>query len=68
MVAKVRMVHEVITFVEGETEDDIQDWLNEHTPEEIAMSPEYYYEESNYHDEILCYVDGYPNIVIGKEK
>lgn len=53
MKCKVRMTHTVEMVVEGESEDDIQEWLNSTTPDEakgLANSPVYEYWE----EEIVC--------------
>lgn len=65
MVAKVRMTHTVELFIEGKTEEDIQDWMNNHTPEEVVRNGKYNTED--YADEILCYVSGYPDVVVETE-
>ena len=55
MKAKVRLTRIVELFVEGETEDDIMDWLAETTPEEAYLVADGNAEEE-YKDEIVCFV------------
>lgn len=66
MVAKVRMTHTVELFIEGETEDDIQDWMNNHTPEEVVRNGKYNTED--FDDEIICWVSGDPDVVVEEEE
>lgn len=69
MKCKVRLTYEVEMYVEGESEDAIQEWLLSTTPQEakeMAVGPvdEYYWEE------IIDYVrdDSDVDYVIKEEK
>ncbi len=58
MKCKVRLTHTVTLFVEGNSEDQVQDWLAQTTPEEAYLLA---YEngniiESEYDEEIICVV------------
>jgi hypothetical protein len=58
MKCKVRLTHTVTLFVEGESEDKIQDWLVAITPEEAYLLA---YNNGNqaeveYDEEIVCEV------------
>ena len=58
MKCKVRLTHTVTLFVEGKSENQIQDWLCETTPEEAYLLA---YDngrqaESEYAEEIICEV------------
>ena len=55
MKCKVRMEYAIEFFVEGESEDAIQDWLNSTTPTEAKNLIKNYIHE-DYTEEILCYV------------
>lgn len=55
MKAKVRLTRTVELFVEGETEDDIMDWLVGITPEEAYLIADGNAEEE-YKDEIVYFV------------
>lgn len=72
MKCKVKLTHTVTMFVEGKSEDQIQDWLAETTPEEAYLlaynndgQP-----DSEYDEEIVCEVrnDSVVDYVIGEEK
>lgn len=58
MKCKVRLTHTVELFVEGKSEDQIQDWLNNTTPEEAYLLA--YNNDGNpdteYDEEIICEV------------
>lgn len=59
MKCKVRLSYEVEMFVEGESEEAIQEWLLCNTPQEAK---ECAYQNGkivseNYDEEIVCYVD-----------
>lgn len=58
MKCKVRLTHTVILFVEGKSEDQIQDWLNNTTPTEAYLLA--YNNDgkpnSEYDEEIICEV------------
>lgn len=40
--------------------------MNKHTPEEVVRNEKYNTED--YDDEILCYVNGYPDVVVEEEE
>ena len=72
MKCKVKLTHTVTLFVEGESIDQIQDWLAETTPEEAYLlaynndgQP-----DSEYDEEIICEVrnDSVVDYVIGEEE
>lgn len=72
MKCKVRLTHAVELFVEGKSEDQIQDWLNNITPTEAYLlaynndgKP-----DTEYDEEIICVVrdDSEVDYVIGEEK
>lgn len=57
MKCKVRLTHTVTLFVEGESENQIQDWLAKTTPEEAyLLAYENSQPESDYSEEIICEV------------
>ena len=58
MVCKVRLVHEVTCFIKGDSEEDIQEFINCHTPEEIVKGSKAkgVYVEEDYNEEIICNV------------
>ena len=47
---KIKMTHTVELFVEAENEEQVLDWMNTHTPDEIKEKIGYHY----YDDEIIC--------------
>ncbi len=58
MKCKVKLTHTVTLFVEGESEDQIRDWLVQTTPEEAYLLA---YDnsdqvESEYDEDIVCIV------------
>ena len=58
MKCKVKLTHTVTLFVEGESEDQIRDWLVQTTPEEAYLLA---YNngkqaESEYDEDIVCVV------------
>jgi hypothetical protein len=53
MKAKVRLSYEVTLFVEGPSEEAIQEWLSCHTPDEVRELTGGKVEES-YDEEIIC--------------
>ena len=58
MKCKVRLTHTVEMFVEGPSEDAIQEWLLETTPQEakdLARNNGNYVSE-DYDEEIICHV------------
>lgn len=55
MKCKVRLTHTVELFVEAESTEQVQNWLNVTTPEQAIVAVDKYI-ESNYTEEILCYV------------
>lgn len=63
MIAKVKLTHSIIMFVEGKTEEEIQDWLSCTTPSEAKEMSKNTVEE-DYDEEIMCIVDGYPDYTI----
>lgn len=72
MKCKVRLTHTVTLFVEGKSEDQIQDWLNNTVPTEAYLlaynndgKP-----DSQYDEEIICEVrdDSEVDYVIEEEK
>lgn len=70
MICKVKMSHTVYLFVEGDSEETIQDWMANLTPEEakhLAEAQTGNYIEHDFEDEILCPVrdDSYPDYIIG---
>ena len=72
MKCKVRLTHTVELFVEGKSEDQILDWLNQTTPEEAYLLA---YDndgqpESDYSEEIVCEVrdDSEVDYVIKQDK
>ena len=58
MKCKVRLTHTVTMFVEGKSEDQIQDWLAKTTPEEayLLAYENSYTVDSDYEEEIICTV------------
>lgn len=56
MKCKVRLTHTVTLFVEGESEDQIQDWLAQTTPEEAYLASYGSSVDSEYEEEIICEV------------
>jgi hypothetical protein len=58
MKCKVRLTHTVELYVEGKSEDQIQDWLAQTTPEEayLLAYENSYTVESDYSEEIICTV------------
>jgi hypothetical protein len=56
MKCKVRLSHTVKMFVEGESEDAIQEWLLCTTPEE-AVNIAFNAVDQEYEEEIICYVN-----------
>lgn len=61
MKCKVRLTHTVTMFVEGDTEDMIQDWLNSTTPSGAKKLCSNYVEE-DYSEEIICEVRDDSNV------
>ena len=59
MIAKVRLTHSVDVFVKGDNEEQITDWMMEHTPSEAVddatKNRKIVYED--YDEEWLCEVD-----------
>ena len=68
MVAKVRLTYSVECLVKAEDDAQLQDWLNQHTPEDALYQANGSISE-NYDEEIICHVKGdYPyDIDITKE-
>ena len=69
MKCKVRLTYEVEMYVEGNSEDEIQEWLLNTTPQEakeMANGPV----DEHYDEEIICYVrdDSDVDYVIGKDE
>ena len=69
MKCKVRLTHTVEMFVEGESEEAIQDWLNSTTPEEAKKLADKPVDE-HWEEEIVCKIreDSYVDYVIGSEE
>ena len=68
MKCKVRLSYTVEMFVEGESEDAIQEWLLNTTPQEaqdLALNTV----DEEYEEEIICFVDDNSDVdyVIGEE-
>ena len=55
MKCKVRLTYSVDLVVEGNSEDEIYDWLNNTTPEEAYHLADGDVDE-NYEEEILCVI------------
>ena len=68
MKCKVRLTHTVEMFVEGESEEAINEWLICTTPEE-ARDIAHNAVDQEYEEEIICYVDEDSEVdyVIGDE-
>lgn len=56
MKCKVRLTHTVEMYVEGKSEEEIQEWLLCTTPQEATEMAGKAVDES-YDEEIVCYVD-----------
>lgn len=56
MKCKVRLTRTVELIVEGKSEEQIQDWLSETTPEGAYLAADSGVDES-YDEEIVCFVD-----------
>lgn len=63
MICKVRLVHAVEVYVEAATEGEIEDWMMQTTPAE-ALEQSNHEATSDYSEEILCEVNGIPDIVL----
>ena len=57
MKCRVQLTHTVTMIVEGKSEGQIQDWLNETTPEEAYLLAYGSGATTDYHKEIICFVD-----------
>lgn len=70
MKCKVRLTHTVELYVEGKSEDQIQDWLAKTTPEEAYLLSNGYAVDSEYDEEIVCVVreDSEVDYVIKEEE
>lgn len=55
MKCKIRMSYSIELFVEGKDEEEIYDWMSEHTPEEVKKMVSNLNSEE-YDDEIICNV------------
>lgn len=68
MKCKVRLTHTVEMFVEGDSEEAINEWLCCITPEE-ASDIAHNAVDQEYEEEIVCYVDDDSEVdyVIGEE-
>lgn len=66
MKAKVRLTYSVEMFVEGKSQDAIQNWLNNTTPSEAAELAGDNMISEDYSEEIICAVrdDSYVDYVI----
>ena len=69
MIAKVRLTYTVDVFVKGDSEDQIMDWAREHTPSEAAddVAKRGKTVNESWDEEIMAWVDGYPDIDISEE-
>lgn len=56
MKCKVKLTHTVTLFVEGESEEQILDWLARTTPQEAYLLSEGTGVDSDYDEEIICAV------------
>ena len=54
MKAKVRLTYSVEMFVEGESEEAIEDWLNRTTPTEAKEFAGNNFVTEDYSEEIIC--------------
>jgi hypothetical protein len=63
MIYKVRLTHSVDVFIEAATEDEIEDWMMQTIPAK-ALEQSNYEATSDYSEEILCEVNGTPDIVL----
>lgn len=68
MKCKVRLSYAVEMFVEGESEEEIMDWLCATTPQE-ARDSTFNPVDEEYDEEIICYVDDDSDVdyVIGEK-
>lgn len=68
MKCKVRLTHTVEMFIEGDSEEAINEWLICTTPEE-ARDIAHNTVDQEYEEEIICYVDDDSEVdyVIGEE-
>lgn len=57
MKAKVKLTHSVEIFVEGESEDEIMDWLRQTTPRQVVELISDQSLDESYDEEIICFVD-----------
>ena len=66
---KVRLTRTVELYVEGKSEEHIQDWLSQTTPEGAYLAADGAVEEE-YKEEILCFIreDSEVNYVIPQEE
>lgn len=56
MKCKVRLIHTVEMYIEAESEEDVQEWLLQTTPQE-AVDIAHNVVDQSYDEEIICYVD-----------
>ena len=68
MKCKVRLSYTVEMFVEGDSEEEIMDWLCATTPQE-AKDLAHNAVDEEYEEEIVCFVDDNSDVdyVIGEE-
>lgn len=64
-VYKVEMKQTVTAFIKADSEEQLLDWMNEHTPGEVDRN--YTTDDVEYEDNIICPVDGYENFSIATE-
>ena len=55
MIAKVKMTYSVECFIKADNDEQLQDWLNNHTPRDAFLLANKYVQE-DYDEEILCHV------------
>lgn len=63
---KIKMTHTVELFVEAKNEEQVMDWMNTHTPDEIESKIGYHH----YDDEIVCSIrdDSIIDLIINEEE
>ena len=68
MKCKVRMTYTIEFFVEGKSEDAIQEWMSNKTPEEVRDLVNDF-ESENYTEEIICNIadDSFVDYIIKEE-
>ena len=63
-VYKVEMKQIVTAFIKADSEEQLMDWMNEHTPGEVDR--DYTVDNVEYEDNIICPVDGYEDFSISE--